>query len=72
MLIVTRVCTTGLQRTMAALQMRNQSMSEEQRAEEAMKNPEVAEIMADPAMRQILQQMQDNPSAAREYVLAAI
>lgn len=65
------VCATGLQRTMAALQMRNQSMSEEQRAEEALKNPEVAEIMADPAMRQILQQMQENPSAAREYVRAA-
>lgn len=35
----------------------------------AMENPEVQEILGDPIMQQILQQMQTDPGAAREYHL---
>lgn len=38
------------------------------RAEAAMKNPEIQEIMADPGMRMILKQMQENPNAAAEHL----
>ncbi|KAJ3353854.1 Hsp90 cochaperone [Entophlyctis luteolus] len=38
----------------------------EQVLENAMKNPEVQEILADPIMKSILQQMQDDPAAAKE------
>ncbi|KAJ3354232.1 Hsp90 cochaperone [Entophlyctis luteolus] len=38
----------------------------EQVFENAMKNPEVQEILADPIMKSILQQMQDDPAAAKE------
>jgi stress-induced-phosphoprotein 1 len=43
----------------------NQASSGQTR-EEAMKNPEVQEILADPVMQQILQQMQSDPHAAQE------
>ena len=34
----------------------------------AMANPEVQQILADPAMQLILQQMQKDPKALQEYV----
>ena len=34
----------------------------------AMQNPEIQQIVADPAMQLILQQMQKDPQALREYV----
>jgi len=34
----------------------------------AMQNPEIQQIIADPAMQLILQQMQKDPQALREYV----
>lgn len=36
--------------------------------EQAMSDPEVQAIMGDPAMRMILEQMQDNPDALREHM----
>eukprot|EP00124_Ichthyophonus_hoferi_P005018 Ihof_evm1s642 gene=Ihof_evmTU1s642 len=53
----------GIQRTFAAMQQKQTGMSREQIAEEAMKDPEIQGIMADPVMRQILQQMQSDPAA---------
>jgi len=35
---------------------------------QAMENPEVQQILADPAMQMILQQMQKDPKALQEYV----
>lgn len=40
----------------------------EARRKTAMQNPEVQQIMTDPAMQLILQQMQENPAAIREWV----
>lgn len=42
--------------------------SPEERRKRAMHDPEVREILGDPAMQMLLQQMQENPSAIREYV----
>lgn len=36
--------------------------------EQAMKNPEVQQILGDPVMQQILQQMQQDPAAVREHL----
>ncbi|KAG8218324.1 activator of Hsp70 and Hsp90 chaperone [Butyriboletus roseoflavus] len=41
--------------------------TEEQTLERAMKDPEVAAIMSDPVMQQILQQAQSNPGALQEH-----
>ncbi len=41
-------------------------MSDEERREAAMKDPEVQAILADPAMQSILQQMSSDPSAVKE------
>ena len=40
--------------------------SQEERARAAMSDPEVQQIMGDPAMRLILEQMQSDPKALRE------
>lgn len=42
-------------------------MSDEERSEMAMKDPEVQEILSDPVMRTILQQMQTDPGALKRY-----
>lgn len=44
--------------------------SEQEIRERAMNDPEVREIMQDPIMKNILQQMLQDPSAAQEFVLA--
>lgn len=46
----------------------NQNLSSEEKRSQAMSDPEVQEILRDPAMRMILEQMQENPAAASEYV----
>lgn len=45
------------------------NLNPEERMKQAMENPEIQDILRDPAMRMILEQMQENPSAAREYVV---
>ncbi len=50
-------------------QLMRSSMSQKDRQEAAMQNPEVQAIMADPAMQSILQQMTQDPRAARECVV---
>jgi len=44
------------------------SLNPEERRKQAMEDPEVQQILADPAMRMILEQMQDNPKAAQEHL----
>jgi len=38
----------------------------------AMQDPEIQQIIADPAMQLILQQMQKDPQALREYVCIVV
>ena len=45
-----------------------QSGSKEETLKNAMQDPEVQSIMADPVMQTILKQMQEDPRAAQEYV----
>ncbi|KAI8904363.1 hypothetical protein EDD86DRAFT_213225 [Gorgonomyces haynaldii] len=46
----------------------NENLTPEQRYKKAMQDPEVAKIMSDPIMQQILQQMQEDPKAARDHL----
>jgi len=41
-------------------------LSPEERRKQAMDDPEIQEILRDPAMRMILEQMQENPKAVNE------
>jgi len=43
-------------------------LTEEERAQRAMQNPEVQAIMHDPTMRSILEQMKSDPAAIREHM----
>lgn len=45
-----------------------EGLTDEERAAKAMANPEVQEILADPAMRVILKQMESDPRAAAEHL----
>lgn len=45
------------------------SGNREETQKNAMENPEVQAVLGDPIMQQILKQMQEDPSAAKEYVL---
>lgn len=44
------------------------AMSHEERAKQAMQNPEVQEILGDPTMRLILKQMESDPKALMEHM----
>ena len=56
----------GLQKAVMALQSTQSNLSDEERLQQAMKDPEIQEILSDPAMRLILEQMQQNPNALSE------
>lgn len=44
------------------------AMSDEERAKQAMQNPEIQEILGDPTMRLILKQMESDPKAMMEHM----
>lgn len=46
----------------------DENMSQEERAKNAMRDPKVQEILADPVMRQLLEQMSTNPAAAKDHL----
>jgi len=46
----------------------NATLNPEERRKQAMEDPEVQQILQDPAMRMILEQMQENPQAAQEHM----
>lgn len=50
--------------TMQKINEENQSGVDPQRAQEAMKDPEIQSIMRDPMVQSVLQSMQENPAAA--------
>ena len=44
------------------------TLSPEERRQQAMEDPEIQQILKDPAMRMILEQMQENPQAANDHM----
>jgi len=58
----------NLQRTFAAMQESDSKMSNEERLQNALQDPEVKEILGDPAMRLILEQIQQDPKALMEHL----
>ncbi|EGG20921.1 tetratricopeptide-like helical domain-containing protein [Cavenderia fasciculata] len=56
------------QRAIFAINRKQSEMSDEERLQDALKNPEIAEILQDPIMNQILKDMQGNPAAVQEHL----
>lgn len=50
----------------------NSTLNPEERRQQAMSDPEIQSILMDPAMRMILEQMQENPQAVAEYVVVVV
>jgi len=63
------VCKEGLRKVTAMVNMGSANMTEaerKERADHAMADPEIQNILQDPIIRQILQDFNDNPNAANE------
>eukprot|EP00128_Syssomonas_multiformis_P007694 Colp12_sorted_trinity150504_noHs@23144 len=58
----------GIVRCFNLMQRGQSEQSREERAKAALQNPEVQEILADPIMRQILDQMAQNPAALQDHL----
>ncbi|CAK9786303.1 unnamed protein product [Cutaneotrichosporon oleaginosum] len=59
---------SNMNRVMQELQAQRSTETDEETYSRAMRDPEVAEIMADPIMRQILSDAQQNPSALMDHM----
>ncbi|ORY32622.1 TPR-like protein [Naematelia encephala] len=64
----TREIETNMSKIMMELQAQRSTESDEDTYQRAMRDPEVAEIMADPFMRQILSDSQQDPRALRDHM----
>ncbi|WVO16413.1 hypothetical protein L204_104088 [Cryptococcus depauperatus] len=64
----TRELETNMMKIMNEMQQQRSSETEEQTYERAMRDPEVAQIMGDPVMRQILADAQQNPRALTDHM----
>jgi len=60
--------TDGVQRTLNAMTASRQQAPDKESLERAMADPEVQTILSDPVMRQILQDMQNDPKAAADHL----
>jgi len=58
----------GVQKAYQAKYGNQANMTREERAQHAMKNPEIQQILGDPIMQQILQQMQQDPASAQTHM----
>jgi stress-induced-phosphoprotein 1 len=58
----------GIAKTIAAVQGSQGGESEEEILKRASQDPEIREILSDPVMKQILQDMQTDPKAAAQFV----
>ncbi|OXH42341.1 stress-induced-phosphoprotein 1 [Cryptococcus neoformans] len=64
----TRELETNMMKVMNEIQQQRSSETEEETYARAMRDPEVAEIMNDPIMRQILADAQQNPRALNDHM----
>ncbi|CAE6420795.1 unnamed protein product [Rhizoctonia solani] len=64
----TREIEQQMEKVARALYEQQSGESDEQTLERAMRDPEVASIMSDPVMQQILQQAQQNPAALQDHM----
>lgn len=62
-----KACTLGLQQVRARVNAEASQGNQEERAREAMKDPEIQAIMADPVMRSVLADLSD-PSKMRHHM----
>ncbi|KIJ37485.1 hypothetical protein M422DRAFT_61015 [Sphaerobolus stellatus SS14] len=64
----TREITEQIQKITVELYNQRAGESEEETLQRAMRDPEVASIMSDPVMQQILQQAQSEPGALQDHM----
>lgn len=63
-----QVARDGVYHCNVAISKKEAGMTPEERRERAMKDPEVQQILRDPVMNAVLEQMQNNPGAAQEHM----
>lgn len=61
-------CRQGLDRTMRTINQLSQGEVDKERAARGMQDPEIQGILQDPVMRQVLQDMQQDPRSARKHL----
>lgn len=59
---------SGISRVQQSLQAQDSKLTDEERAQNAMRDPEVAQILGDPAMRVILDQISQEPKALNDHL----
>jgi len=58
----------GLSRTISAIKQETSGLSDKERIERASKDPEVQQILSDPVMIQILEQMKQTPGSIKDHL----
>jgi len=62
----------SIKRTIQAMNTSSTTETDEERLKKAVRNPEIQEILSDPIMRQILNDMETNPEAAKEHLKSPV